>query len=519
MTAVNRALASAKVFFAFLLLVSIGVALGLIIATSFTGSDKGITATESEAVESPPAPQGAVSAAPLRSASLESPFVSVAEKVLPAVVNVDTKHVVKYRGFGFEDSPYGDFFRRLFPEMQDREMEVPAYGSGFIFDADGHIMTNNHVVRDSKEIVVTLSDGREFDAEVVGQDPATDVAVIKIEPEGSLPSLPLGDSDAMRVGDWVVAVGNPFHELEGTLTVGVVSAKGRSDLRISGGAPIYQQFIQTDASINFGNSGGPLCNLKGEAIGINTAINPSGQGIGFAIPINLAKKISKQLLEHGEVIRGYLGILPQELTEDLAEGLGLEPGAGIIVGSVEKGTPAEKAGLKEGDVIVKFNGIEVSDVNEFRMLVADTPVGEEVPIEVLRDGRTKHLKATLVRRPQDLASAEPGGTKSEDWLGCEVHSVTDDIARELDVEPGEGVVVTDVRAGSPADDAGIGQGDVILSVGDQDVSSVREFRRALRESYEKSMKESEGRRRAKPIVFLIKRQGRTMFVPIRPPKD
>ncbi len=522
MSALVRALVSAKYFFGVILIISIGVAAGLLLGTNFHNlGDDPVAAPggRGSAGSAAPAVLSTIPIATTGDQPLESPFVSVAQKVLPAVVNVDTKRMITYRGFDFDQSPYGDFFRRLFPEMPDREIEVPTYGSGFIFDQDGHIMTNNHVVRDAQEIVVTLNDGTEYDAELVGQDPATDVAVIKIDPEKELPALVLGDSDAMRVGDWVVAVGNPFHELEGTLTVGVVSAIGRSDLRIAGGAPIYQKFIQTDASINFGNSGGPLCNLRGEVIGINTAINPSGQGIGFAIPVNLAKKIGKQLMETGEVVRGYLGVLPQQLTEDLAEGMGLEGETGILVGSVESDTPAKEAGLEEGDVIVKFDGVKVKDVDEFRMLVADTPVGEDVPVEILRDGKRKNLTVSLARRPQDYAEEQSPRQEGEDWLGCEVHRVTPDIASELGIEDEKGVVVVSVRSGSPAESAGLTRGDVIVSVGDAEVSSVRDFEKALADSYKESMSESEGKRRAKPIVFLVERQGRTMFVPIRPPKD
>jgi serine protease Do len=511
MSVLVRALASAKALFAVLLLMSLGIVIGLMLGTGLNGSNETISAT-------PASPQ-TVSVSPLAEESLESPFVSVAQKVLPGVVNVDTKRKVTYKGFNSDQGPYGEFFRRLFPDMPDREVEVPTYGSGFIFDQDGHIMTNNHVVSDAEEITVTLNDGTQYDATLVGRDPATDVAVIKIEPEGSLPALSLGDSDAMKVGEWVAAVGNPFHELEGTLTVGVVSAKGRSDLRIAGGAPVYQSFIQTDASINYGNSGGPLCNVRGEVIGINAAINPSGQGIGFAIPINLAKKIGDQLIAGGEVVRGYLGVLPQALTDDLAEGLGLEGQKGVVVGSVEKGTPAEEAGLEEGDIILTFDGAPVDDVDQFRMLVADTPVDSTVPIKVLRGGKEKTLTAKLVRRPEDLASSETNEPETEDWLGVEVHPVDSDVARELDVDEGKGVVILSVRGASPAESAGLDRGDIILSVGDTEVSSVRDFERALRDAHNESMKESEGRRRAKPIVFLVERQGRTMFVPIRPPMN
>ncbi|HZE19508.1 MAG TPA: trypsin-like peptidase domain-containing protein, partial [Candidatus Angelobacter sp.] len=275
--------------------------------------------------------------------SLDSPFTVIADKTLPAVVTIETKRDVEGGGnpqFNFE-GPYGDFFKRLFPDQPDQgqggpgqgqgqspqgprsRQRVPSSGSGFIFDKDGRILTNNHVVRDASDITVILNDKRKFKAKVVGADPSTDVAVIKINADGNLPVVPLGDSDEVRIGDWAVAIGNALGELSGTLTVGVISGKGRSNLSIVGGAPAYQDFLQTDASINFGNSGGPLLNIHGEAIGINTAINPSGEGIGFAIPINMAKHISGQLIAHGKVTRGWLGIAPQELTPELADSWGM----------------------------------------------------------------------------------------------------------------------------------------------------------------------------------------------------
>ena len=238
---------------------------------------------------------------------LESPFTTIADQTLPAVVSIETKRSVdSASGHPQIEGPYGDFFRRLFPETPQeqgprRQMKIPSSGSGFIIDKQGHVLTNNHVVRDASEISVTLSDGRKYKAKVVGMDPSTDVAVIRISADGPLPTVPLGDSDEIRIGDWAIAIGNALGELDGTLTVGVVSAKGRSNLSIVGGAPSYQNFIQTDASINFGNSGGPLLNIRGEAIGINTAINPSGEGIGFAIPINLAKSVANQLISSGKV--------------------------------------------------------------------------------------------------------------------------------------------------------------------------------------------------------------------------
>ncbi len=270
--------------------------------------------------------------------ALESPFTQIADRTLPAVVSIESKRKIDAGSGQSFEGPYGDFFRRLFPDQPQGQgqphpqMKIPSSGSGFIIDSGGHILTNNHVVRDASDITVTLSDHRKFKAKVVGADPSTDVAIILIEGAGPLPVVPLGDSDEIRIGDWAIAIGNALGELDGTLTVGVVSAKGRSNLSIVGGSPAYQYFIQTDASINFGNSGGPLLNIRGEAIGINTAINPSGEGIGFAIPINLAKNIAKQLIASGKVTRGYLGIMPQELTPELAETWGIRNTKGILVG-------------------------------------------------------------------------------------------------------------------------------------------------------------------------------------------
>ena len=282
-----------------------------------------------------------------------SPFVAVADAVLPAVVSVDTKRTVR-RG----TDPFSDMFREFFGEEwyrrrfgdedseRYREYEVPGSASGFIYDRDGYILTNNHVVDGADEIEVALSDGREFSAEIVGQDPSTDIAVIKIDGD-DLPTVNLGDSDDMRVGDWAIAVGNPL-ELEGTVTVGVISAKGRTDLNIRGGAPLYQDFIQTDASINFGNSGGPLVNIEGEVVGVNTAINASANGIGFAIPINLARNVAESLVSQGKVVRGYLGVVPQEITPELAEARDLQSTGGIMIANVQEDTPAHDAGLEAG---------------------------------------------------------------------------------------------------------------------------------------------------------------------------
>jgi len=454
--------------------------------------------------------------------SLESPFTVIAEKTLPAVVTIETKRSVNSgsgQSFQFE-GPYGDFFRRLFPEAPQTpqtpqtpgnphgQMKIPSSGSGFIFDEAGHILTNNHVVRDASEINVTLSDKRKFKAKVVGMDPSTDVAVIKIDGPGKFPAVPLGDSDEIRIGDWAIAIGNALGELDGTLTVGVISAKGRSNLSIVGGAPSYQNFIQTDASINFGNSGGPLLNIRGEAIGINTAITPSGSGIGFAVPINIAHGVARQLLTSGKVVRGYLGIRPQELTPELAESWGLKNTKGVLVGDVSEGTPAAKAGLRVKDVITDFDGKQVDDVEQFRLLVADTPVNKKVELRVLRAGQPRDVYVTLAERPSDaqLQRAEPPSPST--WLGLSVEPLNGDYAEQLGVEEKEGVLVANVLPGSGADDAGLMRGDVIKEVNDKPIKGMTEYTTALEQARAKNA--------TKPVVFLIKREDSTLFVAVNP---
>ena len=451
--------------------------------------------------------------------SLESPFTTIAERTLPGVVSIETKRSVTGQNGPYSqfEGPYGDFFRRLFPEtpqqqapqQQRRNMRIPSSGSGFIIDKSGYILTNNHVVRDAAEITVTLNDHRKYKARVVGTDPGTDVAVIKIAGAGDLPAVPLGDSDEIRIGDWAVAIGNALGELDGTLTVGVISAKGRSNLAIAGGAPSYQNFIQTDASINFGNSGGPLLNIRGEAIGINTAVNPSGEGIGFAIPINIAKSISRQLIATGKVTRGYLGIMPQELTPELADSWGLRDSHGVLVGSVSANTPASQAGFQVKDVITTFDGKQVDDVQRFRLLVAETPVNKRVQVKVLRNGSPRDLNVTLAERPpEDQVAKAEAPPASSDWLGVQVQALGSDAAGEFNLKEKQGVVITDVTEGTGADDAGLRPGDVIKEVNDTPVKDMAEYSRAV-----------DGARRrnpAKPVVFLIKRGDATQFVAVEP---
>ncbi len=438
-------------------LIVVGVILGVVITASTN------FAPVSSAQEGSPTGLSAASFTVGR-----SPFTAVADEVLPAVVSVDTKRTVRR-----STDPFGDMFRDLFGdrgrgggnEQNYREYEVPGSASGFIFDAAGYIMTNNHVVRGASEIEVTLTDGREFAATVVGQDPNTDIAVIKIDGE-DLPVLRLGDSDKIRVGDWAIAVGNPL-DLEGTVTVGVVSAKGRVDLNIQGGAPLYQDFIQTDASINFGNSGGPLVNIEGEVIGINSAVNAQADGIGFAIPINLARDVSSALMSEGKVVRGFLGVRPQEITRELAEASDLGDTKGIIIAGVESGTPADKAGLMPGDVVTSFAGTEITGVAQFRRVVAGVTPGQKVEVRIVRDGRPKVLTAVLEERSDTFVADEPASEEDETiWFGIDVVDLSDSMLADLDIPAEEGVFVISVESGSPSEDAGVTPGDVIVKIGD-----------------------------------------------------
>ena len=413
----------------------------------------------------------------------ESPFVSVVDQTLPAVVFVDVKKKV---GDSDADDPQSELFRRFFGQDLPRHPQVqPSSGSGFIIDKDGHVLTNNHVVSNASDITVTLNDRRSFKAKVVGADPKTDVAVIKIDGE-NLPVLKLGDSDRLRIGDWAIAIGNPLGMLRGSVTVGIISAEGRSDLNIYGGTPEYQDFIQTDASINFGNSGGPLCNIRGEAIGINTAINPSGQGIGFAIPINLAKHVAEQLMAHGSVQRAMLGVYLAELTPEIAEGFGLSKNEqGVVISRVTPDSPAARAGLQRNDVIVEFDGQPVSELQKFRIRVADTPVGRKVPVVVLRDGKRMTIDVTLKNYDeQTVAASQPGRQPPsgdvESVAGIKVRALTDGERSAAKVSGG--VYVTDVESGSPAEDAGVQAGDIIQEVGGKDVKTAADFAKLLREA-------------------------------------
>jgi serine protease Do len=423
--------------------------------------------------------------------ALSEAFSQVADRVLPAVVTITSEKVIStgpyadLRGQGFPD-----FFDNFFGPFRGQTPQAPreyrqrGLGSGFIISSDGTILTANHVVQGAETVKVRLSDDRELTAEVVGTDPKTDVAVLRVESDGALPSIPLGDSNALRVGEWVIALGNPFGEgLRGTVTAGIVSAKGRSRI----GLTDYEDFIQTDAAINPGNSGGPLVNLHGEAVGVNTAIaSRTGgyQGVGFAVPINLVKKIKDRLLSDGRVVRGWLGVYVGDLNESLRDAFNVPGQGGALVQQVVKDGPADDAGVQDGDIILELDGTPLEDGRDLRFRVADMSPGTRVELVVLRDGSRHTLHVELGVLPADTAEEE-GGSETDrpaDKLGISVEDLTRDMRRELQLDSSvEGVVVTEVESGSEAEEAGLQLGDVIFQVDRKPVSSVRALRSALGE--------------------------------------
>ena len=403
-------------------------------------------------------------------------FSALAKQVQPGVVNIRTVKTIKGGGPVFRHF-FGPFDPRRpqppFGEgMPGNEQRQRSLGSGFIMDAEGFIITNNHVVEDADQIKVRLSDEREFDARVIGRDPKTDLALIKIDGK-DLFSLRLGDSNRLEVGSWVLAVGSPFG-LEQTVTAGIVSAKGRFI-----GAGPYDDFIQTDASINPGNSGGPLLNMNGEVVGINTAIVAQGQGIGFAIPVNLARDIVAQLKDHGSVTRGWMGVGIQDLTPELAEYYGIKNQKGVLVTQVFSDQPAEKAGVKAKDVIVAVDGKPVSTGRELSAAVAGLPVGKEVPVKLIREGKEFSVKVRIAERKEGEAAASEAGPDSTD-LGIRATDLTPETARRFGIEEGEkGALIAAIQPGSKAEQAGLRQGDIVKEVNRTPVQTVAEWRAAL----------------------------------------
>jgi serine protease Do len=460
-------------------------------------------------------------------------FADLAAKVTPAVVNVSSKHKVARTDNPAPDVPFdvpkGSPFEEFFKHFREKQGEnggrpVTALGSGFIIDPSGYVVTNNHVIDGASDIEVTLSNGKDFPAKLIGTDQKTDLALLKIDSPTPLPAVPFGDSDGIRVGDWVMAVGNPFG-LGGTVTAGIISARGR-DLH----SGPYDDFLQVDASINQGNSGGPTFDMAGEVIGINTAIaSPNGGsvGIGFAIPANEAKPVIAALREHGSIERGWLGVQIQEVTPDIAQATGLDKAEGALVADIQPNSPAAKSDLKRGDVIVGYDGKPVKELRDLTRLVADTPVGQNATLTIWRDGTKQSVSVQIAKlQPDQEAAASPndensGGNDNGDngsgsgdvagqpaaALGLTLSRITPDVRQQFEIPDSvKGVVVTDVDAGGPAAAQGIQPGDVIEQVAQKDVSTPREVQSLAQEA-------RAAHRNA--VLLLVNRQGNELYVAVK----
>lgn len=435
-------------------------------------------------------------------------FADLVEILQPSVVNISTTSVVRQRGpfqrrpnspFGGND-PFDDFFKKFFGgDSPQKEFKRQGLGSGFIMSKDGYVVTNNHVIDKASDVEVILQNGDKYEAKIVGKDPKTDLAVLKFEPDQEIQEVHFGDSDNLRIGDWVIAIGNPFG-LGYTVTAGIVSAKGRS---LGFGA--YDDFIQTDASLNPGSSGGPLFNLKGEVVGVNTAIVARGQGIGFAIPIDMAEFVIEQLKSGGKVVRGWLGVYVQKVTPEIASSFGLNEDEGALVSDLAPDSPAEKAGIIRGDVIVEYDGQKVNDVSDLTNMAAVTPPGTEVSVKVIQDGKTKNMKVKLEKFPDQEAQVKDEVRKS---LGLTVRQLTPKIVRRFNIDHDDGVIIADVDQGSVAGDAGLKPGDIILEINKKPINTLANYSAVLED--------------VKPgdtALFLVKRGNNTIYAALRIRKD
>jgi serine protease Do len=437
-----------------------------------------------------------------------SPFVAVGEAVRPAVVNIRITRAVN--AGGVDETPLQEMFRRFFPgqEGQGGRFENPGTGSGFVVETGGEILTNHHVIAGADRIFVRFSgEQREYEAELVGSDPSTDLALLRIDSGGrALPHLGFGDSDGLRVGDWAIAVGNPFGNLEGTMTVGIVSGQGRGDLVIQGLTPRYQDFIQTDASINFGNSGGPLVDIQGRVIGVNTAINAQGQGIGFAVPSRIVQRVYTQLREHGRVIRGFLGVRTADTVASADAGGGTR---GVRVLDLVPVSPAAKAGVQAGDVIVALGGETVVSTRQLDFLVAEMEVGRRTSLGIVRDGKSQSLDVELAELGDKVVLPDQ---ESGHWLGLEVASLADNddrvnrIKETLGIDAAKGVIVLTVEPGRPAAQAGIRAGDVVVAIEGEEIPDLAAYARA---------RDALGGRRD-PLTMLIRTGNRESYVQVTP---
>jgi Do/DeqQ family serine protease len=412
--------------------------------------------------------------------AMEEAFTAVADRVTPAVVNVSAvpdKSAAPDSGSGGGDERFREFFGDELYERYFRRRpreDARASGSGVIVDAKGYILTNNHVIENARDITVRLSDSRKFSATLVGRDPKTDLAVLKVDSPAPLPVAELADSDRLRVGQWAIAIGNPFG-LDRTVTVGIISATARNRV----GVTTYENFIQTDASINPGNSGGPLLNLDGKVIGINTAIVATGQGIGFSIPINEAKAVMGQLIARGRVVRGWLGIVIQDVTDELAATFGVPEREGVLVADVMKGGPADGGGVRPGDVVVEFGGTRIREVPDLQRRVANVTPGQAVKLVVVRDSKQVPVTVTVGEMPTDEVAVPASTDPGAEGFGLRVEPLSAELAERLKVSVPRGLVVLEVATGGPADAAGLRRGDVILEVARQPVSEPAQLSRAL----------------------------------------
>jgi len=501
-----------KTFWIYLILALIlGFAGGAWLAPDFGGA-RSTTGPQQERLQ-PADPQN-ISPTQQMMDDISRVFEQSARTVSPSVVAITAEQVVQVQSpFGTPDGAFKDFFgedffKRFFEQPpQEQKRTVRSLGSGVIVSSDGHILTNNHVVADSDKLFVVIGDRQNYPAKVIGTDPQTDVAVVRIDAK-DLPVATFGNSDTVSVGQWVIAIGNPF-QLMHTVTAGIISAKGRSSV----GLAEYEDFFQTDASINPGNSGGALADLNGNVVGINTAItSPSGGniGIGFAIPINMAKKVMESLISKGKVIRGFIGITPQDIDENLAKAFDLKSTEGVLVGDVSPKSPADQAGVKRGDVILSINAEKVKNATQLRLMVAELPPGTRVKVSLLRRGQTQDVMVILAERPKTPQEKSPQQEQPEERqsgkLGLALQDLTPDIAGQLGYENEKGALVADVAPGSPAEDAGLQRGDLIKEVNRQSVPSVKDFEKAIREF-----------KGGDVVALLIRRGPTTLFAGIKIP--